>query len=444
MTTVASTLLDFILGLLRDDDAAQAFEENPEAALASAGFPDVDPATVHALLPVMADSSPAAYGRHGGGRDKHDDDDRGYGGGHHGGGRKHDDDDDDKGYGGHHGGHKPVRDEDCDRDDGHWHKVWHDDKDDCDDDKGYGGHDREHGGYKDGGGKGHDYAGHGQEAAVIHNVRYVENNYSHTQVDYDIDIENAIWAGPGSQVVTGDDNVVAGIGGVAAGDDIKDSVINSGNEDNDTTTTNVNSGNTVNSGNVIGNEDNDTTTTNTNNGNIGSNVANGNGVVEDNDVKVEVDDVTVINDSFNGNTVAGDDVDQSTNVKIEDSLNGNQLAGGDITDVKVEDSLNGNNIAGDDVIEESVVDSNFAGDDVNQDSLVIEESLNGNNIAGDDVTEIEDSVVVDDSLNGNDVAIAGDDVEDVDQSSDFLSDNEILSDNELLSDNTVQAVEPAA
>ena len=369
MTTLASTLLDFILGLLRDEEAAKAFDEDPEAALAAAGFPDVDPATVHALMPVMADSSPAAYARPHAGRD-----------------------DDDKGHGGHHDP-KPVRDEDCDKDDGHWHEVWHDD--DCDDDvvKDHGGHDRDHGGHK-----GQDYAGHGQEAAVIHNVRYVENNYSHTDVD--VDIENAIWAGAGSQVVTGDDNVVAGGGSVAAGDDIEDSTIHTGDSDDDTL--NVNSGNTINSGNVIGNEDNDTT--NTNSGN--TTTTNNGSYNQDNDGS-EVNQIGLVNTVGDGNFDASDDdgIDQDGLVNVVDNDGVDQ-------DGLVNANGDGNFDASDD-----------DGQDVDQHGLV-----NGN--AGGDLDASDDDGK---DIDQHGLINVGDDVDASDD--DVLSNNDVLSHNDVLSNN---------
>jgi hypothetical protein len=370
MTTMASTLLDFILGLFRDEDAAAAFAEDPHAALTAAGLGDVDPGDVHALMPMVADSSPGAYGGHGrhDKHDKDDDDDKDHG--------KHDRDHDKHDRDDH---HRPVKDDDCDDDDGHWHKVWHED-DDCDDDKHDDRkHDRDDDKKDHDGRPNHDYAGHGHDAAVIHNVKYVENNYSHTDVD--VEIENAIWAGGDVQAIFGDDNVVATGGSVAAGDDVEGVLIDNSETDIDVDVEIEDSFN----------QDNDTTTI-TNSGNKDTNIADRGG---ENNV-LEVEDVTVVNDSFNGATIAGGDVDQSTEVEIEDSLNGNQLAGGDVnnTEVEIEDSLNGNQLAGDDINDTEV-----------EESVIVNDSLNGNNVAGDDVNEIEDSLVVNDSFSDNELEI---------------------------------------
>jgi hypothetical protein len=285
MTTLASSLLDFILNLFRDSDAAAAYEEDPEGALADAGLGDVTPADVSALMPmVAADYSPAGYGG------QCDDDDKGSGSPTP--VKDHDrDDDDDKGS-----GHPtPVKDDDHDDDGGKPHNDW---------------------------------SGHGHDAAVIHNVKYVENHYSHSEVDVEIDASHSIWAGNDVYAIWGDENVIATGGSVAAGDEVEDvSVDNSvDNSDNSETEVDVEIEDSF-------NPDNSTTITD-------SNVADNGGEVEDNDTDVEVE----LEDSFNGSTVAGGDVDQSTNtdVEIEESFNGNTVAGEDLTstEVEVEDSFN--------------------------------------------------------------------------------------------------------
>src|SRR3954449_7297974 len=59
MSTLTSTLLDFILSLLRDPQAAQAFNDHPEQALSDAGLNDVCSADVQSLMPMLADYAPA-------------------------------------------------------------------------------------------------------------------------------------------------------------------------------------------------------------------------------------------------------------------------------------------------------------------------------------------------------------------------------------------------
>jgi len=317
MTTLASSILDFILDLFRDPEAAKAYEEDPVAALSDAGLGDVDPADVDALLPmVAADHSPA------------------YGGDSCG--------DDDKGHGHH---PKPV--------------DHHDDDDE----------DHDHGG------KPHnDWNGHGHEAAVIHNVKYVENHYSYssTDVDVEIDASHGIWAGGDVYAIWGEDNVIATGGSVAAGDDVEDvSVDNSvDNSDNSVTDVDVEIEDSF-------NEDDSTTTTTTTTI-TDSNVAVDGGKVEDNDTDIDTD--IEVEDSFNGSTVAGGDVDQSTNTDV---------------DVEVEDSFNGNTVAGDDVDQSTTTDTDVeieVEDSFNEteNTLEVEDSFN---------TETEVELEVDDSFN---------------------------------------------
>src|SRR4051812_22176494 len=76
MSTLTSTLLDFILSLLRDPAAAQAFNDSPEQALNDAGLSDVCGADVQALVPMLSDYAPAGvspYHHSGGGDYKHSD-----------------------------------------------------------------------------------------------------------------------------------------------------------------------------------------------------------------------------------------------------------------------------------------------------------------------------------------------------------------------------------
>ena len=344
MTTLASSLLDFILDLFRDPAAAAAYDEDPARALADAGLGDVHPADVDALMPmVAADHSPAYGGDHCGGDDK--------GSGHH--------------------RPKPVTDDECDDDKGSGHN--HPKPVEHDDDKAH-----DHGGKPN-----HDWNGHGQEAAVIHDVKYVENNYSysHTDVDVDIDASHSIWAGGDVYAIWGDENVIATGGSVAAGDDVEDvSVDNSvDNSDNSVTDVDVEIEDSF-------NEDNSTTTTTTTTISD-SNVAVAGGEVEDSDTTVDTD--IEVEDSFNGSTVAGGDVDQSTHtdVEVEDSFNGNTLAGGDVDqstttdiDTDVEDSFNEteNNVE---------VDDSFN----TETEVAVEDSFNE--------TETENDIDVDDSFN---------------------------------------------
>uniref|UniRef100_UPI00047EB4FB IniB N-terminal domain-containing protein n=1 Tax=Arthrobacter sp. Br18 TaxID=1312954 RepID=UPI00047EB4FB len=68
MTTLATSLLDFLMNLFKDEEAAAAFKEDPEAALAEAGLGDVGTDDVDAVLPVVQDYAPMKH------KDEKDDD----------------------------------------------------------------------------------------------------------------------------------------------------------------------------------------------------------------------------------------------------------------------------------------------------------------------------------------------------------------------------------
>src|SRR4051812_39754911 len=70
MTTVASSLLDFILSLFRDPELAAEFNADPARVLAEHGLGDVDPADCHALIPMVSDFSAVAFGGGQGGGDE--------------------------------------------------------------------------------------------------------------------------------------------------------------------------------------------------------------------------------------------------------------------------------------------------------------------------------------------------------------------------------------
>src|SRR4051812_33501018 len=55
MTTITTMLLDFLLGLLRDPEAAAAFREDPMGALEDAGLAGVTDDDVDAVMPVVMD-----------------------------------------------------------------------------------------------------------------------------------------------------------------------------------------------------------------------------------------------------------------------------------------------------------------------------------------------------------------------------------------------------
>src|SRR4051794_32095393 len=292
MTTLAGSLLDFILGLFRDPEAAAAFDVNPEKALADAGLSDCTPDDVHALMPMVTDFAPTSGGHHGGNDKDKDEDDRGH--------------------------HKP--DEDSDKDD--------DKGDDKGDDKDDDGKDKDHQG------------GNGHDVAVIHNS-YVENHYNS---DVDIDASNSVWAGGDAYAIWGDDTTIATGGSVAGGRDVshvsasQDNDVDIDVEDsyNDNSTDVRGDGNAVGEGNTVDNSTTDNSTTDN----------------SSTDNSTDVDDVVVgetvtnVEDSENvavgeGNSAGDTDVevgdvslDQSTDVDVDDSFNDYD------TDVKVDDSFN--------------------------------------------------------------------------------------------------------
>lgn len=53
---MTNSLLDFVMSLVRDSDAATRFAENPEQAIHDANLTDVTTADVHALIPVVSES----------------------------------------------------------------------------------------------------------------------------------------------------------------------------------------------------------------------------------------------------------------------------------------------------------------------------------------------------------------------------------------------------
>lgn len=56
LSTMANALIEFILSLLRDPDAAAAFDEEPDAALASAGLSNATYADVCSVMPLIYDN----------------------------------------------------------------------------------------------------------------------------------------------------------------------------------------------------------------------------------------------------------------------------------------------------------------------------------------------------------------------------------------------------
>lgn len=57
---MANSLLDFVMSLVRDTDAAARYAADPAAAIADANLPDVTSADVDQLIPVVAESLSSA------------------------------------------------------------------------------------------------------------------------------------------------------------------------------------------------------------------------------------------------------------------------------------------------------------------------------------------------------------------------------------------------
>ena len=57
---MANSLLDFVMSLVRDPDAAARFADDPDQAIVDANLTDVTSADVHNLIPVVTESLSAA------------------------------------------------------------------------------------------------------------------------------------------------------------------------------------------------------------------------------------------------------------------------------------------------------------------------------------------------------------------------------------------------
>jgi hypothetical protein len=402
MSTIASTLLDFILDLFRDPQKAAAYEADPQGALDAAGLSDSTPADVADLAPMVSDYATvggwSGGGSHGGGS---------HGGGSHGGGS----------HGGSHGGgaHGGGRDghdrgEDgrggsCDADEdrgGHHHpRPVDDDADDHSSGGSVGAPDREECDDEDEGhaGGGHSHApapAGGTETVVITHLQEV--HYTHTETTVEIDASHSIWVSGDAQAifgdVRGDVTQIDNEGGIVAGDDVEDSSVdNSDRSVSDSYNTDV---------------DVDIADSNVNVG--------GDQAVDSFDTEVEVrdntlvvgDDNTVVSGNGNavGNTVVTDnsETDNSVDVEFDDAIvqTGDGTVVTDSEDVgNTETTVEDNNLvfAGDDAIVDSEVS-----DSQNEDNDGIDDSIvgsgNGSDFSDDDVN-VEDNEVAIGGQNAN-------------------------------------------
>jgi hypothetical protein len=380
MSTIASTLLDFLLDLFRDPAKAAAYEADPRGTLDAAGLEDTTPEDVADLAPMVSDYATVTGWSGGGSPGRGDrDDDR--------------------------GGH--------DRDDADGRGR------DCDDDRA--GHSRpvddEHEGHSGGGvapvdrdeaepeEEGHAGGGHhhhapapagGTETVVITHLQEV--HYTHNETTVEIDASHSIWVSGDAQAifgdVRGDVTQIDNEGGIVAGDDVEDSSVdNSDRSVSDSYNTDV---------------DVDIADSNVNVG--------GDQAVDSFDTEVEVrdntlvvgDDNTVVSGNGNavGNTVVTDnsETDNSVDVEFDDAIvqTGDGTVVNDSEDVgNTETTVEDNNLvfAGDDAIVDSEVS-----DSQNEDNDGIDDSIvgsgNGSDFSDDDVN-VEDNEVAIGGQNAN-------------------------------------------
>jgi hypothetical protein len=383
MSTIASTLLDFILDLFRDPQKAAAYETDPQGALDAAGLSGSTPADVADLAPMVADYATVGGwsgggshgGSHGGGRDDHARGEDGRGGSC----------DADEDRGGHHHP-RPVDDDADDHSSGG--SVVAPDREEGDDDE-----DEGHAG----GGHSHAPApAGGTETVVITHLQEV--HYTHTETTVEIDASHSIWVSGDAQAifgdVEGDVTQIDNEGGIVAGDDVEDSSVdNSDRSVSDSYNTDVD----------VDIEDS--------NVNVGGDQA-----VDSFDTEVEVrdntlvvgDDNTVVSGNGNavGNTVVTDnsETDNSVDVEFDDAIvqTGDGTVVNDSEDVgNTETTVEDNNLvfAGDDAIVDSEVS-----DSQNEDNDGIDDSIvgsgNGSDFSDDDVN-VEDNEVAIGGQNAN-------------------------------------------
>ncbi|MDT7629962.1 MAG: hypothetical protein QOI50_1892 [Pseudonocardiales bacterium] len=266
MATTTS-LLDWLLSLLRDPDARAAFQADPDGYLNECGFHDVSSADVHDALSLISDSD-----------------------------HSHNN----------HGVHYPPP---------------------------------------------HDYHGHNDAGHYLNN--YITNNYT-TIEEHNTNIDNSVHqdidthGGDFDQVIDNDPVVASGDGAVAAGGDIRDSTLTTGNGNvvgdgnhavtgdgnttafgsGDATTadlgrTNVGDGGSVSiGGNAYGhNEDNDTSTSvhNSGSGDTSVNAAGSHGDASQNADQSQHDDSTHSNYEDDSRSDSHDDVNSHNSASFDDS-----------------------------------------------------------------------------------------------------------------------------
>ncbi|CCH85519.1 conserved protein of unknown function [Modestobacter italicus] len=341
MTNLASSLLDFILDLLRDPTTAAEFQADPEQALADAGLADVCPADVHAVMPMLADFAPVGVGAAG---LAHAAAPAG------------------------HAAHTPSGVSDATA-------PAHPQVD------------------PDGSTDPRPSA----EAPAVEQLRYIQNTYTYTSTTT-IDASHSVWAGEDVYQVFGEDVVLATGGSVAAGDDVDrvavdnstdNSVDVDGSFNTDGSYNNEDSGNTdidvENSGNTVRGD--------------GNAVGEGN-AVDNSDNSDNSDHSVEVTDSLNGNAVAGGDaVSGDGNVVGDGNTVGNETDNSTDLDVDVTDSFNDNSDNSDNSVNDSLNDNSDNSDNSVNDSYD-DESVDVD-VAVTDSFDDESDNSVNDSLNDN-------------------------------------------
>ncbi|NYJ05484.1 IniB N-terminal domain-containing protein [Petropleomorpha daqingensis] len=328
MSNITSTLLDFILSLLKDPQQAQAFNEHPEQALHDAGLSDVCGADVQAIMPMLSDYAPAGVSP----------------------------------YHAHSSGYSPSYSKHNQGRDNYQHGPEHD------------------GGYQ-----------------AIEHIKYVQQNYSysHTQV---LDFSHSVW---GDQYnVWAEDSAVAINGGVAAGDDIKDSEVKAVNNTGD--------GSAVGFGNTVQNSDSFNHIANSGDG-----------------ATVGVGNTSDYEGAFNHNSGDGAAVgyENTTDDSGNSADNGGNSGEGGTVDNSVHDSNNSADHGG-------VSGENSSADNSHVDVGPID--VGGVAIAGQNAVAGEDNTNVNDS---NGVVAAGDDINHSLDDNFSPSDNFSHNDTDILSHN---------
>jgi hypothetical protein len=228
--------------------------------------------------------------------------------------------------------------------------------------------------------------------SVVEQLRYIQQTFTY-EANTTIDIRDSVWAGKDVYQLFGDDSVMAAPGGIAAGGDVEDVELDNSVEIEDSFNIDdsfnpENSGNTqTGTGNVnghgadvdldnSGNEVDDSTGVVIGNGGEIENATSGVGNVVGNDLEVDV------RDSGNDNSASYDDsfneTDTDLEFEIEESFNEVDNSSDDDLTVRTEDILIGeDNVGGDapTTIEESGNTNTEVSDFLNDATVAVDESI---------------------------------------------------------------------